>query len=584
MRLQIGIRGRLLILSLALIATTVLVLDAYVSASLRASIEEQLAAELHARGALLLREIEKKQGGVGDFQAFAEELSRRSLARVTLVAGDGQVLGDSEVSRDRLSLLENHGARPEIIQALKSGKGLAERPSVTVSHGLLYVALPTENREPVAVLRLAQSLAPIEASVTRSRELLLFGTLLALVVAASLSALGAHLASRSLRELRRAAHRMVDDLSVRTKIRGQDEVGALGEALDGLADSLSGSLDKLENERDRLEAILETMADGVLVLGVDGRIELASTPLRGILGIEGEVLGKLPGEAIPNEELSELLQKVARERRPASVEIDSLGSRKRRVRVRAAPLSGGPEAGIVAVISDVTELRRLETLRRDFVANASHELRTPIAAIRAATETLESGALDEPEEAREFVEIVSRHGARLHRLVEDLLDLSRIEAQRVEISPARVEVGELLSQIVDLSAPSAERASVSLRVELLESLAVFADRRALEQVLANLVDNAIKYAPGAEVSLRAGRAEGGVAIVVQDNGPGIGRAHLHRLFERFYRIDTGRSRALGGTGLGLSIAKHLVETMRGRITVESEPGEGTAFTVWLPSP
>ena len=593
MRFHLGIRGRLLVLSLLLIATTVLVLDAYVSSMLRAAIEERLAADLDARAALVVADVERraakeraptKPAGsqATDWQTFAEELSRRALARVTLIAADGRVIGDSEVSRERLPELDNHGSRPEVVDALRAGQGQAERPSATVAHGLLYVARATQQAEPVAVVRLSQSLSPIEASVSRSRELLLAGTMLALGVAALLSGLGAHIASRSLRELRKAAHRMVSDLSVRTKIRGADEVGALGEALDGLADSLSGSLKKLESERDRLEAILETMADGVLVIGSDGRIELASSSLRTMLGISESITGKLPSECIGDQALLDLLAQVAESRAPASIEIEALGLLSRRVRVRAAPLSGGKnEGGVVAVLSDVTELRRLETLRRDFVANVSHELRTPIAAIRAATETLEAGAIEQPEEAREFVGIVARHGERLHRLVEDLLDLSRIEAQRVDLRLVRIDLQELLDQIVELNRPSAERADVTLRVET-EPLTVVADRRALEQILANLVDNAIKYAPGAEIVLTGKATDGGVSIGVHDTGPGIAPHHLARLFERFYRIDTGRSRALGGTGLGLSIAKHLTEAMRGRITVESEVGRGTVFTVWMP--
>lgn len=580
--MNLGIRGRLLVLSLAIIATTVLVLDAYVSSTLRASIEEHLAADLSARAALVVRDIDRKQATTESFQELAEELGRQALARVTLVAKDGTVRGDSEVSRERLRGIENHASRPEVREALQAGKGLAERPSATVSHGLLYVALATEKGEPIAVVRLAQSLAPIEATVSRSRELLLVGTMLALGVAALLSGLGAQIASRSLRELRGAAQRMVADLSVRTKIRGADEVGALGEALDGLADSLNGSLGKLANERDRLEAILETMADGVLVTGSEGRIELASASLRALIGTTDPLVGKPAREALPSEELVALLAEVFERRAARSIEIEAFGLLSRRIRARAAPIAGGREAGVVAVLSDVTELRRLETLRRDFVANASHELRTPIAAIRAATETLESGALSEPIEAREFVGIISRHGARLHRLVEDLLDLSRIEAQRVELRPSRVELSEVFEQIVDLSLPSAERGKVSLRVEAPGSLSALADRRALEQVLSNLVDNAIKYAPGAEVIVSARPHEGGVCIEVRDTGPGIAPWHLPRLFERFYRIDTGRSRALGGTGLGLSIAKHLTDSMRGRIAVESEAGEGTAFSVWLP--
>lgn len=583
MRVRLGIRGRLFALLLAAIAITALVIDAYVSSTLRAGIEERMVADLRARASLVAHEVEAAPGEA-DRQALAQALGRRALARVTLIARDGAVLGDSDVEASELGSLENHGHRPEVVEALGSGTGAAARASATVHHGLLYVALRTEGGA-VAVVRLSESLAPIETSVARSRELLLIGTAIAIGVAGLLASLGAHLTARPLRALRHAADRMFVDVRARTRVHGSDEVGALGEALDRLADDLSGSLDRLRSERDRLEAILETMAEGVLVTGGDRRIVLVNSSLRTMLGVTGAVVGKAPLEAIRSHELDEVLARVADIQAPASVEIDGFGAVARRVRVRAAPLATNGEAGVVAVLSDVTDLRRLETIRRDFVANVSHELRTPIAAIRAAAETLESGALDDPGAAPEFLGIIARHGERLHRLVEDLLDLSRIEAQKVDLAREPVPVAELLDRLVELYRPAAERHGVTLARGACEpGLTAVADRRALEQVVSNLVDNAIKYAPGASVTLSAAATEGAEAqIAIADTGPGIAPQHLPRLFERFYRVDPGRSRAVGGTGLGLSIAKHLTEAMRGRISAESTPGRGATFVVRVPA-
>jgi two-component system phosphate regulon sensor histidine kinase PhoR len=250
--------------------------------------------------------------------------------------------------------------------------------------------------------------------------------------------------------------------------------------------------------------------------------------------------------------------------------------------VRVAPLEAAGQ-GAVAVLSDVTELRRLETLRRDFVANVSHELRTPIAAVRAAVETLLDGALERPEAAREFVAIIERHTERLHRLVEDLLELSRIEARELKLSLEPVEPAGAMARVAELFDLAAGSKRIRLVRDVAEALPrVHADRHALEQVLSNLIDNAIKYSPeGATVTVRARRYGEGVRLSVEDTGPGIEARHLPRLFERFYRVDAGRSRQLGGTGLGLAIVKHLAEAMDAAVSVDSTPGRGTTFHVDL---
>jgi two-component system phosphate regulon sensor histidine kinase PhoR len=326
------------------------------------------------------------------------------------------------------------------------------------------------------------------------------------------------------------------------------------------------------------------MAEGVLLTDRTGRIVLANGSLRMMVGSTGQVVGKEPIEAIRNNELAEMIESVQRTQTPATGEIELIGISARRVLVRAAPLTVRGNEGVVVVLSDVSELRRLETLRRDFVANVSHELRTPIAAIRAAAETLEGGAMDDPRAARDFTEMIARHADRLHQLVEDLLQLSRIEAQKLELQATPIEARELVDHMIGLYALSADRKEVKLVAGACPAdLVFFTDRRALEQILSNLIDNAIKYASrGGKVTLSAVEKEGDVRMVVADSGPGIAARHLPRLFERFYRVDRGRARDVGGTGLGLSIVKHLTEALGGRVTVESLPGVGSTFTVHFP--
>lgn len=581
--MKLGIRGRLFALSLGIIAVAVAVLAAYVSSELSSAIQDRIAQDLEIRAHLVARQVESNPAG-SDWQAIAEELGRNALARATLIAADGTVLGDSEVARDKIAGVENHGDRPEVVDALRAGRGVATRNSATIHHDLIYLAVPVAS-SPVRVVRLAQSLAPVETAVARAQHLLWVGGIFALAVAAVLTSIGSQLASKSIRTLRTTALAMLDDLSVRTRMHGEDEVGALAEALDLLAENLSRTVQKLASERDRLAGILETMAEGVLLTDPAGRVALANTSLRSMVGASGQLIGKEPIEAIRNDELAEIIGAVAQSQKPVTGEVDLVGIVPRRVLVRAAPLTVRGNHGVVAVLSDVTELRRLESMRRDFVANVSHELRTPIAAIRAAAETLEGGALGDPTAAKDFIGMISRQSERLHELVEDLLELSRIEAQKLDLRPSAIDVSELIDHMLDLYALSASRRGVELASgPCPNGLVLTADRRALEQILSNLVDNAIKYATSrTAVKLSATVRNGEIRIAVADTGPGIAAKHLPRLFERFYRVDRGRSREVGGTGLGLSIVKHLTEALGGHVMVESVPGVGSMFTVQFPA-
>jgi two-component system phosphate regulon sensor histidine kinase PhoR len=374
------------------------------------------------------------------------------------------------------------------------------------------------------------------------------------------------------------------DLSVRTRLVGHDELGELGHALDRLAGSLATTLGQLRAERDLQGRILEAMQEGVVVVDRDGRIVLVNPALRSMLLVGAEAVGKLLIETVRHAQLEDLVEDARASSGAVPVELELPGLKPRRVLVHASPLSGDDE-GLLFVFVDVTEVRRLESLRRDFVANASHELRTPVAAVRSATETLRSGALDDPGAAIRFVDIIERNAMRLQSLVEDMLELSKLESNEFKLKRERVELGSVVPLVLALFRERAEKKGVRLTAELPpEASAVEGDPRALEHVLSNLVDNAVKYCPpGTRVVVSAAKLdEERVRLVVSDTGPGIPPEHLPRVFERFYRVDAGRSRELGGTGLGLSIVKHMVEAMRGKVAVESEVGRGSTFTVSLP--
>jgi two-component system, OmpR family, phosphate regulon sensor histidine kinase PhoR len=391
--------------------------------------------------------------------------------------------------------------------------------------------------------------------------------------------------SSSVVQLTGAALRMAGgDLSVRARLVGHDEVAELGHALDRLAASIAASLGQLRSERDLQGRILEAMQEGVVVVDRAGRIVLVNPALRSMLLLGGDPLGKLLIETVRHAQLEDLFAAAREEGSEASrLEIELPGLKPRRLLLHAAPLSGDDE-GVLVVFVDVTELRRLESLRRDFVANASHELRTPIAAVRSATETLRSGALEDPRAAARFVDIIERNAQRLQSLLEDMLELSKLESNEFKLKRERVELGSVVPIVLALFRERAEKKAVRLAAELARApAAVEGDARALEHVLSNLVDNAVKYCPaGTRVLVSASLAGDRVNLVVSDTGPGIPAEHVPRLFERFYRVDAGRSRDLGGTGLGLSIVKHMVEAMRGKVWVESEVGRGSTFTVSLP--
>jgi two-component system phosphate regulon sensor histidine kinase PhoR len=372
------------------------------------------------------------------------------------------------------------------------------------------------------------------------------------------------------------------DLRARAALSGKDEVAELGNALDQLAASLAGALDELRGERDLLSRVLDGMKEGVLLLDGDGRVVLANPALREMVLLPQDLAGKLPLEVIRNAELKRLLDEAAGASASVSGEIELGDLKPRRLLLHAASLSD-ERGGLLAVFVDVTELRRLELIRRDFVANVSHELRTPVATIRSAAETLRRAADAGPEATAEFIAIIERQAERLQRLVEDLLDLSRIESRQFKLKQESVFLDQVTEHVLATFRERAEQRRVKLGSAIAAGVQVRADARALEQVLNNLVENAVKYgSEGGAVTVRASQDGRMVRVDVADTGPGIEAAHLPRLFERFYRVDAGRSRELGGTGLGLSIVKHLVEAMGGRIEVESAPGRGTTFTVTVP--
>ncbi len=360
---------------------------------------------------------------------------------------------------------------------------------------------------------------------------------------------------------------------------------AITEASDDRVAVLRNQVAAITAERDRLSSMLDGMVEGVMIVSPELRVVLANRAANLILDA-ASLAGRTVAEAIRQPAARTAIEEAVRDQHGAELELSPVGARGRAILFGVRPLEPSAGGGAVVVLHDVTALRRLELVRRDFVANVSHELRTPVASIQSYAETLADGALGDPATARKFVEVIHRNAARLGRLVGDLLTLSRLEARAPDqVARVRVVVGETARRVVDTVHERAGAAGMQLTAEVPAELAAIGDPDGIEQMLLNLVDNAVKYGKsGGAIAIRGREVGGAVEIVVADDGPGIESRHLPRIFERFYRVDEGRgSDGAGGTGLGLAIVKHLAEAMGGSIDVQSQVGAGTQFTIRLPS-
>ncbi len=551
--------GSMFLMTALVVLAAMLVADPLVDRRARDDAQGDLAE--------VVRETEAALARGQDPEAVAQRVGADSATRVAVYGWDGTLLAQSEGP--------HRGFARQVAQARRTGRATEVRDGPR-GREWMYLWSRADHR----VIGVARPMPRMGAARSTLHQVLLAAGLLALLMSLALSEYLSRAIGTPIREMHEAADAFRrGSLTTRVRSRRRDELGALGAAIDQMADQLVDRLDAVRREEDRLRTILDAMVEGVFVTDPEGRIVLTNAALSKLAG--GEMEGRTAIEAIRSPDLHEAVRR-ATQGEAAEVELElSFGAQRRSIKAQVAPLP--TRQGVVAVLHDVTQLKRAEAVRRDFVANASHELRTPLTSIRGFAETLLDGAMADERMAKRFVTNIADNARRLASLVEDLLELSRAESpdSRMELGP--VDVGEVAAKVLR----GVERRAAQKRQQLILEGAgtvqlASADPSALDSVTLNLVDNAIKYTPaGGRVTVRLCAEGERVLLEVSDDGPGIPRAHLDRIFERFYRVDKGRSRAQGGTGLGLSIVRHLVTRMDGEIEVESRVGKGTTFRVSL---
>jgi two-component system phosphate regulon sensor histidine kinase PhoR len=551
---------------------------------------EEKRRGLEAQGQLVVNQARDAlvSGNISSLESLSVALGKQSGTRLTIILPDGRVVGDSEEAPAKM---DNHARRPEIRVALEGRSGAATRYSTTLQQEMMYVALPIRSND--QIIGCVRTALPI-ASVDKALETVLFhvinsGILIALI-AALISLWVSRRISRPLVEMKRGAERFAGgELDRRLPVYKGEEMGGLAEAMNQMAAQLNDRLQTVVSQRNEQEAVLASMIEGVLAVDHQEGILRINQAAATLLGTNPELaVGRSLQEVVRKPELQRFITESLQSRTSIEADMTLLYQGEERfLQTHGTPLRGsdGQTIGALIVIRDVTRLRRLENLRRDFVANVSHELRTPITAIKGAVETLLAGANENPEDSQRFLEIANRQSDRLNAIIEDLLSLSRLErdAESDEVARTHERLLPILESALQSCSSIAKSREVDVNLFCSEELVANVNSALLEQAVINLVDNAIKYSESRNfVTVESWQEGEQVMIKVQDRGQGISKAHLPRLFERFYRVDAARSRAVGGTGLGLAIVKHIVQAHNGGVTVHSTPGEGSVFTISLP--
>lgn len=577
-----SLRARITWSFLLLIGCSVLGTGIFVALLLKSSYLESLSSRLVKEGNMLAETIQWEENlkHPDNFHQQAKIYGKTLGARVTFFAADGRVLGDSE---GREKQLANGQTFPEVEQALSNQMNV---PTV-MRDDFLHTALPVvRDGHVLGAIRLSIDIREVNVFLRKAWFSLAGGLIIAYALAAFFSSRIASGVTRPLEEIIQVAVDIAQKkIHRRVQETGNDEVARLGKAINRMAHSLQNQMETIRKSERRLNSVIEAMESGLIMVDSTGRISLANRAFERLFGLPAsDIIGRSFKKLTYPFDLSPLITECAETGSRLRKEIHLYYPEERMLEANLAPMWVEKNGvGVVAVFHDLTATRRLEQLRKDFVANVSHELKTPITSIRGFTETLLDGALNDPETCREFLQIINEESLRLQRLIGDILDLSRIESKQLQLKLETISVDQLVQSAVKTLEDRIRSKEQTLHLEMDQSFPIQVDADRFRQILINLVSNAMTYTPqGGSITVRVAKKEDHWTLQVSDTGVGIPKQDLPRIFERFYRVDKARSRDSGGTGLGLAIVKHLVEVHQGKIEVDSEMGKGTTFTLTFP--
>jgi len=574
---------------LIIIFISILAVWLYASRTMEHLFLDRTSSDLESRARLVKSRFADliKNDSTATLDSLCKRLGRDSDTRITVIAPSGEVLGDSD---EDPAQMENHRTRPEIDLAFDGTVTMRERFSNTLQLNMMYVAVPVEaDGEIIGVVRTSLPITEVDDALAAFNARIILGGLAITVLATLLSFVILKRISGPLGQLKEGADRFAEgDLLTRLPVPDTEEIGSLAQAMNQMAVHLDERIRTIVKQRNEQEAVLSSMIEGVLAVDADERILNINEAAARLLGIDPEsAAGRTVQEAIRNVDLQRFVARSLRSTSPVEQEITILDEREIFLQAHGTVLRDAVsgDIGAVVVLNDLTRLRKLENIRRDFVANVSHELKTPVTSILGFVETLLDGAAEDRQNARRFLEIIIKQANRLNAIIDDLLTLSRIEKES-DASEIELRTGRLLPVLnaaIQTCEPRASQKNIRLLAEGDREIETLINARHLEQAVINLIDNAVKYSePGSEIVVTVQKEGKEAVISVKDHGCGIDQAHLERLFERFYRVDKARSREAGGTGLGLAIVKHIARAHHGRVSVESEPHKGSTFSIHLP--
>ena len=568
---------------------SLLAVSLFASSAFRQFFLERTAADLKSRAHLLEKQIERFISPLDEMSvdSICKSAGRESSTRITVILPSGKVVGDSEEAPQSM---DNHADRFEVAEALLGNVGTSTRYSSTLRQDMMYLAIPLEkNNEVIAVLRTSIPITSIYDELRSIQIQIGFGGLLIALFAAGVSLFISKRISKPIEEIKKGAERFArGDLNYRMPASDTEEMRGLAEAMNQMAAQLDDRIKTVIKQRNELEAVLSSMKEGVIAVDLyEIIIRINQSAASMFKSRSSDLEQRSIQEVIRNSELQKIIKKAISSGEHSEGDVVLFQDEEIILNVQTTSLldEGEDFIGILVVLNDVTRLRRLENMRKEFVSNVSHEIKTPLTAIKGFVETLSQGAMENPDEAKRFLNIIEKHVNRLVSIIEDLMHLSVIE-QRDKSEGIKLEKGHIRSVIktaIQVCQAKAESKKIKVNLICHEDISTKIDTQLLEQAAVNLLDNAIKYSEeGGLVQIEIITTDTEVCISFKDYGIGIPKEHLPRLFERFYRVDKARSRKLGGTGLGLAIVKHIIQTHGGYVTVESNPGEGSNFVIHLP--